>query len=155
MDRIFKGRPETRIENPDYLDGLTETLEALTDEELEWVSDVRNGIQTRCKFLPTPADLFDLIREKAAARDKCKPAFTTWRNFDKETGPWDEETDYERKQSVVTELLGYNPEAKNHPIKRKLTPATTDDLASLKSKLPPPGPATRELLNLIASQGTI
>ena len=72
VERIFKGRPEIRTENDNYLAGLTETLKALTPQELEWVSDIRDGIQTRCKFLPTPADIFELIREKVAARDKIK-----------------------------------------------------------------------------------
>ena len=147
VDRIFKGRPETRIENPDYLDGLTETLEALTDQELAWVSDVRDGIQTRCKYLPTPADLFELIREKKARAEQFKPIPP--RNVLK-PDPVPADTDFEARKKQVLRQLGYNPQAKSTPVKRHLVPPTADDLAGLKSSLPPPGPPTRELLQYIA-----
>lgn len=90
---ILRGRPEISSENPDYLVGITETLSYLTPEELGWITDPRDGIATRCRFLPTPADVFDLIREKREIKEKrdaerlrldrfkTKPVFSTTRRI--------------------------------------------------------------------------
>lgn len=152
MDRIFKGRPETRIENPDYLDGLTDTLEALTDEELAWVSDPREGVHTVCKFLPTPADVFDLIRKRREAADKFK-AFGKPKNLlQPDHDPVLSKDEIGRRKRIVMNTLGYNPAAPAVQEKRKLVPPTIDDLASMSIKTPA-GPISPQLIALLVAQG--
>lgn len=52
----------------DFVAELTKLLASLSPEELGWVMDLREGVRARCKFLPTPADIMEVVREKAAAR---------------------------------------------------------------------------------------
>jgi len=131
VDRILRGRPEVRVENPDYLDGLTETLEVLTDEELAWITDPREGLATRCKYLPTPADVFELIREKRAWRDRINPT-TSWQRLTPDDTPDGWEPDGERRKRTVRDTLGYDPSdrARHHQPK----PMTDQQIAELPSK---------------------
>lgn len=151
---LMRGRPDFGKESPDYAVGLTETLSYLTDEELAWVTHPRDGLSTVCKFLPTAADIYEFIRNKRAKQDEFKPAHTNYRRLTEEHGPWDEETDYERKARVVRELLGYNPSPKAQHIetRRELVPPTPQDLRNLKLKTPPAPPSVY-LLELLRREG--
>lgn len=153
VDRIFKGRPETRTENPDYLDGLTETLETLTDEELGWVSDPREGIQTVCKFLPNAADLFELIRKRREVRDKFKAFGAPWKLLPVEREPEPDEAERARRKAFVEATRrGTEFEVQAPVVKRDLVPATATDLASLKLTTPE-APASPQLIALLQQQG--
>lgn len=69
---------------------LIQLLRTLTSEELGWIMDPRTGIKARCKFLPTPADIMELIRERCAARDAVTASEP--RGYQKfEPSPWSEE----------------------------------------------------------------
>lgn len=133
VDQILKGRPEVRTENPDYLDGLTETLEVLTDEELAWITDRREGLATRCKYLPTPADVFELIREKRAWRDRINPP-TTWQKLTPDETPAGWEADGDRRKRTVREALGYDPETRKR--ERKIEPMSDAEIRELLAKSP-------------------
>jgi hypothetical protein len=150
----MRGRPDYGKESPDYAVGFTESLSYLSDEELGWVTDPREGLGTVCKFLPTAADLHEFLRNKRAKMEAFKPAHTTYRRLNEETGPWDKETDYERKARVVRELLGYNPSpgAQQKEAKRELVPPTAEDLANLKLKTPP-APPSKYLLAQLRADG--
>lgn len=147
LETLLKARPETGKEDPDYLAALVESLAWLTPEEHAWLTSPREGLHTVLKYLPTPADVHEFIREKRARLEAVKPAQTTYRRLNEEHGPWDQETDYERKKRVVAELLGYNPDEVGKPAKaRTLTPPTAEDLASLKTNFPADRP-TKALVN--------
>lgn len=149
---ILKGRPETERESPAYVRDMVEVLSELSPEEHGWLRDTREGLATRCKFLPTPADVFELIRERKAKAEQFKPAHTNYRRLnDEPPGAWDLETDYERKRRVVRELLGYNPGEQSAP-KRELTLPTEDEVRSMKLKTPA-APITPQLRALLESQG--
>lgn len=149
---LMRGRPDLGKESPDYAVGLTETLSYLTEEELAWVTNPRDGLSTVCKFLPTAADVHEFIRAKRAKLEEFKPAHTTYRRLNEEHGPWDRETDYERKARVVRELLGYNPspKAQQTEAKRELVPPSTEDLKNLKLKTPASGPSPYLIAHLKA-----
>jgi hypothetical protein len=148
----MKGRPDTQAENPKYLVEMVESLSHLTDEELSWLTNPRDGLQTICKFLPTPADVHGFIRQKRAKAEEFKPAHTSYRRLADEPGPWDKETDAERKARVVREFLGYNPQDRGRPVKRDLVPPSAEDLANLTLKTPP-GPISRELRAKLEAEG--
>lgn len=148
---ILKGRPETERESPAYVRDMVEVLSELSPEEHGWLRDTREGLAARCKFLPTPADVFELLRDRKAKAEQFKPAHTAYRRLnDEPPGAWDEETDYERKRRVVRELLGYSPG--ESPPKRELTMPTDDEVKGLKLKTPP-GPITPQLRALLESKG--
>lgn len=147
---LMRGRPDYGKESPDYAVGFTETLSYLTDEELGWLTDPREGLATRCKFLPTPADVFELIRERKAARDAVRPAPTTYRRLADEKGPWDEETDYERKKRVVKELLGYSPGEQMQARPKVLETPPEGFTVQLKT---PAAPVSDALKDLLREQG--
>jgi hypothetical protein len=151
---LMRGRPEYGKESPDYAVGLTETLSYLTDEEIGWLTDPREGLHTRCKFLPTAADVFELLRERKAKKEQFKPAHTHYKVLKPDdTGPWPE-TEAERRASVVQQYLGYNPKTKGTQLekKRTLEPATADDIKNLKLKTPP-APPSKHLIAMFEKDG--
>lgn len=140
---LLKGRPDTDRESPKYLAGMVEVLAHLTDEELGWLTHPRDGLHTVCKYLPTPADVHEFLRERRARIEQFRPAPTAWRKIeDDPDAPWNRETDAERKRRVVRETLGYDPDARGHHGKRTLTPVSAEDVANLRLKTPaaPPSP---------------
>lgn len=150
---LMRGRPDYGKESPDYAVGLTETLSHLTEEELAWVTNPREGLATVCKFLPTPADVHEFIRAKRAKLDEFKPAHTNYARLNDKPGPWDKETDFERKKRVVMECLGYNPEQRGSVAeKRTFTKPTEETVRNLKLKTPS-APASPHLIKLLHEQG--
>lgn len=154
LSALMKGRPDTNAENPKYLAEMVESLAHLTDQELAWLTHPRDGLQTVCKFLPTPADVHQFLRERKARAEQFQPAPTGWRKLEDEpTAPWNQETDAERKKRVVEELLGYNPDTVGAPAKRRVfVPPTDEDLANLKLKTPQ-APLSPYLLKALRAQG--
>lgn len=151
---LLKGRLETDRENPKYLAEMVEVLSHLTDEELSWLTDPREGLQTVCKFLPNPADVHGFIREKRAKADQFRPAATSWHRIgdDDPAAPWNRETDYERKRRVVVEALGYDPARSQAPVKRNLVPPVAADVEALTIRTPP-APPSGYLIDLLRRDG--
>lgn len=139
---------------PEYVVNLAESLSYLSDEELAVVLHPLNGVIARTKFLPTFADIAAFLQEHKSRQEQFKPTHTTYRRLnDDAPGPWDEETDYERKARVVQELLGYNPlERGVKASPRSFEPPTAEDLRNLKLKSPPDGPS-RELIEQLQAEG--
>jgi hypothetical protein len=154
---LMRGRPDYGRETTEYAVGITETLSWLTDEEIEWITDPREGLHTigeYSKFLPQPNDIHDFLRAKRARIEAARPARTTYRRLNADSGPWDKETDYERKARVVRELLGYNPSPGAHRTepKRELVPPTEEDLKNLRLKTPP-APPSKYLIAMLEAEG--
>jgi hypothetical protein len=92
---LLKGRPDSAIENPKYLAEMVEVLAWLSADELTQLVHPRTGLQTVCKFLPTPADVHGFFREirarqadVQAKRDAVKPAHTSYRKLLPEDVPY-------------------------------------------------------------------
>ena len=82
---------------------LTQFLSTLTEQELAWVMDVRNGIKARCKFVPSPADLNELIADRRAKKDQFEPS--SGGGYQRFTpAPWTEED-----ERVAAVRRTYNP----------------------------------------------
>jgi hypothetical protein len=111
-------------------------------------------LHTVCKFLPTPADVHEFLRARREKATQFQPTPTHYKRLNEEKGPWDQETDFERKARVVRELLGYNPSpaAKQLDPKRELVPPSAEDLANLKLTTPPAAPSVH-LIKLLREQG--
>lgn len=139
---------------PEYIVGFAEALSYLSSDELAVVLHPKDGIATRCQYLPTIADIHAVLRDAKARQDQFKPAHTIYRRLNEDTGPWDQETDYERKARLVKELLGYNPspKAQQFEARRELVPPTAEDIKNLRLKTPP-APPSRYLLDQLAAEG--
>ena len=112
------------------------------------------GVAARCKFLPTFADIMAVLNEHRTKQEQFQPAHTQYKRLAEETGPWDRETDYERKARVVRELLGYNPSPKAQKIESKgeLVPPTDEDWANIKLTILP-APPSRYLIDQLEAEG--
>lgn len=141
LETLLKARPDTGKEAPEYLAEMVKSLSWLTPEEHGWLTHPREGLQTVLKFLPTPADVHEFLRAKRARLEAARPAPTTYRRLAEESGPWDRETDFERKKRVVRECLGYNPDARGAPAKRVLEVPSEDEVRNLRLKTPAAPPS--------------
>jgi hypothetical protein len=150
--KILSAYPDYGKAPPEYIFNFAEALSYLTEAELAIVTSPRDGVASRCQFLPTIADIHALLREHREKAEQFKPAATAYHRLKPEAGPWDQETDFERKQRVVREYLGYNPGDRDKPAKREFTPPTDADMANLRLKTPP-GPITPQLRALLKQQG--
>lgn len=150
---LLKGRPDTNAENPKYHLEMVEVLAHLSDEDRAILCHPVTGLQTVLKYLPTPADVHGFLRDHKMRREQFAPAPTAYRKLsDESLGPWDQETDYERKRRVVRELLGYDPDKPGTPSKRNLVPPSADDLAGVKLRTPVQ-PITRQLKEKLMEEG--
>lgn len=150
--KILSSFPDYGKAPPEYVVNLAESLSYLSDEELAVVLHPLNGVAARTKFLPTFADISAVLVDHRAKQEQFKPAPTTYKRLTAEQGPWDQETDFERKARVVKELLGYNPspKAQQTEAKRELVPPSTEDLKNLKLKTPASGPSPYLIAHLKA-----
>lgn len=133
---------------------LTQFISTLTAKELAWVMDVRSGIKARCKFLPTPADINELIAERTKASEFITPTTGGYRKLSKADEERIEQPPGMVRKQQVLELLGYDPSA---PTKRtsmaELVPPSASDIEglgkALKLKQPAVSDATPQLKALL------
>lgn len=126
----------------------------MSDTELAWLADRNTGLATVCKYLPSVADIHEFIRAKRAKAEQFKPAHTAYRKLTQERGPWEAETDVERKKQVVKELLGYNPMKEADAPKRELVNPTAAEVEAVASSLKSEKrPISREFRALLEEQG--
>ncbi len=117
------------------------------------MTNPKEGVAARCQYLPTIADVHAVLREHKARREQFQPAHTNYHRLGDENGPWDRETDYERKRRVVRECLGYTPDDQGRPAaKRTFTPPSPEEVGNLKLKTPA-APPSRHLIALLQGQG--
>lgn len=147
LESILRGRVDRGTETPEWTVAITETLSYLTDEELGWISHPREGLATTCKFLPNAADIHEFIRAKREKAEQFKPAHTYYQRLTGEHGPWEAETDFERKKRVVKELLGYDPMKQTKaPLCDLVGKEIPKDANQLKT---PPRPPSKYLLRYL------
>jgi hypothetical protein len=150
--KILAAYPDYGKAPPEYIINFAEALSYLTADEIAAVTDPRTGVASRCQFLPTIADVHALLRERIEREEKFKPAHTVYHRLQPDVGPWDEETDYERKRRVVREILGYNPGDDRNPPKREFSDPTAEDIKNLKLKTPA-APPTPQLIAKLEADG--
>lgn len=138
--RILSNYPDYGKAPPEYLLTLSETLAGLTTSEIVWLCDANDGLATVCKYLPTTADIHEFLREKRAKAEQFKPAHTAYRKLNEDHGPWEAETDFERKKRVVKELLGYDPMRPSAPKRELVNPTAAEvevTVSALKTEARP------------------
>ena len=158
VKHFLRGRPTTEREDARYVADMVQALAWVTPEEHSWLTDPRNGIATKCRFLPTPADVFEFIREKQAKVDQFKPGWSPSSGPIIKASEYDPRPEASLRKAQVRALLGYDPiVGRDAKVKRDLAPATDDDLDELKRRTkdsPHHGkPMTREFQELAIQQG--
>lgn len=142
-------------EVPDhYLPSLADTLSYLTDTELAWVLHPREGVATRCKFPPNPAEVHELVRERAAKLEAVMATRSMqYRYFDGEE-PDPRPASFEERKATVIRQLGYDPaEAKKwngEPVFE-----TSKVFRSSNDLKTPAAPISPEMLALLMNQGIV
>lgn len=122
--------------------------------------DVRTGLATVCKFLPTPADIHGFLKAKreAEAVSFRNPKPTGAYAFTRPDFDADKplpQTEKERRAAVVRQALGYNPadKAREAAVKRTLTEPTAEDIANLKTAKATKCDATPYLIAQLEAEG--
>lgn len=136
-----------------YLLAVTEFMAGLSPEEQSQITDLKTGIPARCKFLPTIADMAEILNERRSALEQFRPAHTVYRKLGPDHGPWDQETDFERKKRVVRECLGYNPGDSIGKTKPAFESLPLDKLQSSADCKTPSRPISRELRQMLTDDG--
>lgn len=132
---------------------MVESLAYLSDEEMAWLTHPRDGLHTVCKYLPTPADVHQFLRDRRAKAEQFQPAPTSWRKIiDDPDAPWNLEIGVERKRRVVAEKLGYDPDRAGADARRNAALQSDGDVSVVNLKTPAALPS-QDLLNLLRAQG--
>lgn len=121
----------------------------LDAEDLAFLAHPLHGLASRCKYLPTIADVTEMLAERKARAEQFTIPKSHWNKFEYDAP---EEIDYDRRRRVVRELLGYDPNDRGKPVKREMTPPSAEEVRNLQLKTPA-APATPQLMALLQSQG--
>ena len=106
--RLLSNYPDYGKAPADYLVALADCLANLTEAELAFVMHPQTGIAARSKFLPSVAEIHELLKDEGAQHEQFKPAHTTYHRFKPEPEFTPELP--ERRKQVVIDALGYNPQ---------------------------------------------
>jgi hypothetical protein len=118
------------------MSALVAYLDTLESALVDRLLSVTEGIQTVTKYVPSIAELAAHKATLEANVLQFRP-HTTWKRAEIPRGPWDEETDYERKRRIVREALGYDPNQRTAP-KRDLVRPTDDEVSKAAAGLKTP-----------------
>lgn len=151
--KILGAYPDYGKAPPEYVVNFAEALSHLSADELAIVLHPKDGVATRCQYLPTIADIHAVLRDSKAKKEQFQPSHTNYRRLKDETGPWDLETDFERKKRVVTALLGYNPGAEASVAGKQLRTAPAEETVRNMKLKTPAAVVSDQLIDLLEAQG--
>lgn len=151
MKKILSAYPDYGKAPPDYIVGFIEAVSYLPPDDIAALTHPTEGLVTRCQYLPTIADVHNLLRERKAKAEQFKtfPPKNLFK-YDRDDPDY-QEPDYARRRRVVRECLGYNPGDTSAP-KRELTLPHDDEVRSLRLKTPA-APITPQLRALLEREG--
>lgn len=133
--KLIAAFPDYGKAPPDYLVALTECLTWLSPDEMAALAHPRTGLATVCKYLPTPADVHEFLRNREAKANQFKPAPTNYpRLGTADAIPDPRPPTLEERKTAVMRALGYDPQRKSVP-RRDLVRPTDDDVAKVCANL--------------------
>lgn len=152
--KILSGYPDYGKAPSEYLLSITEVIAYQIPEVQEALAHPLTGIATRCKYLPTVADIKQFIEDRAS---RLNTRSTTYRYLKPGEGdPVDMPTENRRKAQVLAEL-GYDPskprQVHRPPLDRGIVDAIEQHRWSSADLKTPAKPASAELKALILQQG--
>lgn len=169
---MLAGKPNYAGATALYLSEIGECVAGYEPEMQAKILDLKTGVPARCKFLPTPADIAEFVREEAEKADRYRPAHTAYERFKSNTGrilrtpeekkayeDWAEKhadksgPSAEERKAQVAELLAkpiWTPTEKDG--KPKTPPLELVDFHSIDNLRTAPGPPSQALIDLVARQ---
>lgn len=169
--KLLAGKPNYAGATALYLSEIGECVAGYEPEMQAKILDLKTGVPARCKFLPTPADIAEFVREEAEKVDRYRPAHTAYGRFKPNTGrilrtpeekkayeDWAEKhadksgpSAEERKAQVVEALaqIGQWGKADSLPTP---PPLECEDFHTNADLRTPPAPPSQKLIDLVARQ---
>jgi hypothetical protein len=152
--KILSSYPDYGKAPPEYLLSVTEFIAFRSAEEQEALAHPLSGIATKCKFLPTLADMNEFLDARAK---RLNTRATGYKYFKRGEGDPLDIADAERRKTQVMETLGYDPAkprpTKLTPLDRGIMDAIEHDRWSSADLKTPAKPASAELKALLKEQG--
>lgn len=131
---------------------LTECLAHLTADELAAVNDPRNGLATTTKFLPTPGDVHEFLRDRRAKAEQFRSHPTSGYKRLMDETPDPRPPTLEERKAVVLRELGYDPQQRTSPKRVLVEPTAAEVEVTIANLKTPSEPISNELRQLIAEQ---
>lgn len=155
-EKILGAYPDYGKAPEGYLLSVTEFIAYQIPEVQEALAHPLTGIASKCKYLPTIADLKEFIEERAR---RLNTRATGYRYFKRGEGDPLEMADAERRKAAVVEALGYDPAkpkpTKRLPLDRGIMDAIQENRWSSGDLKTPAAPASEELKQLLREQGYV
>lgn len=154
--KILSGYPDYGKAPREYLLSVSEFIAHQPPELQAAMAHPTTGVASKCRFLPTIADLRQFIDDRRSMFS-CTDGDSGYKRF----RPGEDDTPrmepLERRKAAVIEALGYDPAKIRAPVRKPLEPGIRDaiedgswSVSMLKS---PPRPPSRELIQLLTEQG--
>lgn len=153
-EKILSAYPDYGKAPDGYLLSVTEFIAYQIPEVQEALAHPLTGIATKCKYLPTIADLKQFIDDRAK---RLNTRATGYRYFRRGEGDPLDIPDAERRKAQVLAELGYDPSGpkveKRTPIEPAILDAIEEGSWSSDHLKTPARPASPELKALLIEQG--
>jgi hypothetical protein len=153
-EKILSSYPDYGKAPDGYLLSVTEFIAYQIPEVQEALAHPLTGIATKCKYLPTIADLREFIEERAK---RLNTRATGYRYFRPSEDDSVDVSPAERRKAQVLSELGYDPSKPRDEKRRPIDPAIRDaiegDRWTINQLKTPATPASIELLQVLAEQG--
>lgn len=157
-EKILSGYPDYGKAPESYLLSISEFIAYQVPEIQEALACPLTGIATKCKYLPSVADIKQFIHDRA---DRLNTRATGHRYLKRGEADPVEVPSAERRKAQVLAALGYDPSITrdlrqpHRPLDPGIIDAIQEGSWSSSSLKTPPGPITPELRALLIEQGVL
>lgn len=104
MKQMMKAYPDYGKSPADYLLAVTELLAGYPQEVRERLADLRTGIPSRCKFVPTVADIVEFVREIEDRKHQFKAPSGGYKKFSPAPDYDESPKEMERRRGFIERL---------------------------------------------------
>jgi hypothetical protein len=154
--KILSGYPDYGKAPREYLLAVTEFIAYQIPEVQEALAHPLTGIATKCKYLPTIADLREFIEDRAKRLNTRATGYRYLRPGENDPV---EMSPHERRKAQVIAELGYDPskprDEKRKPIEPAILDAIEEGSWSPEHLKTPARPISPELRALLIEQGYV
>lgn len=102
-EKILKSYPDYGKAPAEYLLAVTELLAGYPQEVRERLADLRTGIASRCKFLPSIAEIVEMAEEPQRIREQFSPP-TAYKKFPPAPDYDESPEEMERRRGFIERL---------------------------------------------------
>ena len=151
--RLLAGRPDYAGASGQYLAEIGEVVAGYEPDMQAKIVDLKTGVPSRCKYLPTPADIAEFVRAEADRLDQFKPAHTAYHRLKA-----DEDgvvTTAGERKAHVSRIMADLTDSFSASGSRWNPPAPGLDASELRTNADlrtPPAPPSQKLIDLVNRQ---